>query len=75
MKIEKTGTGSLRNVLALELVSFSTDVSSDMCFSLVPDFILGLPGGNTSDSRRSRRLGRKPELQPEIRFRGLLKRL
>lgn len=45
MKVEKASTGALRNVLALGLVSFFTDVSSDMCFSLLPDFILGLPGG------------------------------
>lgn len=34
----------MRNVYALGLVSFFTDVSSEMVFSLLPVFILGLPG-------------------------------
>lgn len=34
----------LRNVYALGFVSFFTDVSSEMVFSLLPSFILGLPG-------------------------------
>lgn len=33
-----------RNVYALGLVSFFTDVSSEMVFSVLPRFILGLPG-------------------------------
>lgn len=37
---------SMRNVYALGAVSFFTDVSSEMVFSLLPVFILGLPGGN-----------------------------
>lgn len=35
-----------RNVFALGLVSFFTDISSEMVFSLVPTFLLGLPGSN-----------------------------
>jgi hypothetical protein len=37
---------SMRNVYALGAVSFFTDVSSEMVFSLLPVFIPGLPGGN-----------------------------
>jgi MFS family permease len=37
-------TRSLRNVYALGLVSFFTDISSEMVFSILPSFILGLPG-------------------------------
>jgi len=37
--------GALRNVYMLGLVSFFTDCSSEMVFSLLPVFILGLPGG------------------------------
>lgn len=36
----------LRNVFALGFVSFFTDISSEMCFSLLPTFILGLPGSS-----------------------------
>lgn len=32
------------NVFALGLVSFFTDISSEMVFSILPSFILGLPG-------------------------------
>jgi len=42
----KIGTGALRNVFALGFVSFFTDVSSEMCFSILPTFILGLPGAS-----------------------------
>jgi len=40
------GAGALRNVFALGFVSFFTDISSEMCFSLLPTFILGLPGSS-----------------------------
>jgi len=40
----ESGTRALRNVLALGLVSFFTDVSSEMCFGILPTFIIGLPG-------------------------------
>jgi len=33
----------LRNVVALGFVSFFTDISSEMCFSVLPTFIIGLP--------------------------------
>jgi len=39
------GEGELRNVYMLGLVSFFTDCSSEMVFSLLPVYILGLPGG------------------------------
>jgi len=42
----KIGTGALRNVFALGFVSFFTDVSSEMCFGILPTFILGLPGAS-----------------------------
>ena len=51
MKVRKSGESSvvaLRNVLALGFVSFFTDVSSEMCFSILPAFILGLPGATRS---------------------------
>lgn len=35
-----------RNVLALGFVSFFTDISSEMCFSILPSFLLGLPGAS-----------------------------
>lgn len=41
---EKSNLRVLRNVFALGFVSFFTDVSSEMCFSVLPTFILGLPG-------------------------------
>ena len=41
-------TAGFRNVLALGLVSFFTDLSSDMVFSLLPTFILGLPGSSAA---------------------------
>ncbi len=43
-KIEKSS--SARNVFALGFVSFFTDVSSEMVFSLLPTFLLGLPGSS-----------------------------
>jgi sugar phosphate permease len=46
MKIKGIVEDTLRNVLALGLVSFFTDVSSEMVFSLLPAFILGLPNSS-----------------------------
>jgi predicted MFS family arabinose efflux permease len=44
---DKKGTSALSgNVYALGLVSFFTDVSSEMVFSLLPSFILDLPGAD-----------------------------
>ena len=48
----KTGNGkkaersSVRNLFALGFVSFFTDMSSEMVFSLLPTFLLGLPGSS-----------------------------
>ena len=39
-------TTSRRNILALGFVSFFTDISSEMAFSLLPAFLLSLPGGS-----------------------------
>ena len=39
---------SRRNIFALGFVSFFTDMSSEMVFSLLPAFLLGLPGGSTA---------------------------
>lgn len=38
--------GEFRNVYMLGLVSFFTDFSSEMVFSILPVYILGLPGGS-----------------------------
>jgi len=46
MKRDSEFVRTLRNVFALGFVSFFTDISSEMCFSLLPTFILGLPGSN-----------------------------
>lgn len=35
-----------RKIFAFGLVSFFTDISSEMIFSLPPTFILGLPGSS-----------------------------
>ena len=44
---KRVGEQSLfRNILALGLVSFFTDMSSEMVFSLLPTFILELPGSS-----------------------------
>lgn len=37
-----------QNVYRLGFVSFFTDISSEMVFSILPVFILGLPGGSAS---------------------------
>jgi len=39
----KRSSEGLRNVVALGFVSFFTDISSEMCFSVLPTFIIGLP--------------------------------
>lgn len=45
--VEEKGKGSsLRNLFALGFVSFFTDMSSEMVFSLLPTFLLGLPGSS-----------------------------
>jgi len=48
VKKEDSESGAIRNVFALGLVSFFTDISSEMCFSLLPTFILGLPGSGAA---------------------------
>ncbi len=43
---KKKNLGLYGNVLSLGLVSFFTDISSEMVFSILPSFILGLPGAS-----------------------------
>jgi MFS family permease len=43
---KKVGRSSVRNLFALGFVSFFTDMSSEMVFSLLPTFLLGLPGSS-----------------------------
>ncbi|HUT17023.1 MAG TPA: MFS transporter [Acidobacteriota bacterium] len=43
---EKGDTNSRRNIFALGFVSFFTDMSSEMVSSLLPTFLLGLPGAS-----------------------------
>jgi MFS family permease len=43
---EKVSRTSRRNIFALGAVSFFTDISSEMVFSLLPTFLLSLPGGS-----------------------------
>ena len=43
---QKPKKSSLRNVFALGFVSFFTDMSSEMVFSILPAFLLGLPGSS-----------------------------
>jgi len=45
-KSEEPNAAAVRNVFALGFTSFFTDVSSEMIFSILPTFILGLPGSN-----------------------------
>jgi MFS family permease len=42
----KAEGSSVRNLFALGFVSFFTDMSSEMVFSLLPTFLLGLPGSS-----------------------------
>jgi len=43
---KKAERSSVRNLFALGFVSFFTDMSSEMVFSLLPTFLLGLPGSS-----------------------------
>lgn len=43
----ETNTTSRRNIFALGFVSFFTDISSEMVFSILPTFLLSLPGSST----------------------------
>jgi len=43
---KKVERSSVRNLFALGFVSFFTDMSSEMVFSLLPTFLLGLPGSS-----------------------------
>jgi hypothetical protein len=44
----EVGVNSRRNVFALGFASFFNDVFSEMVFSLLPTFLLGLPGGSVA---------------------------
>jgi MFS family permease len=44
----EVNTDSRRNIFALGFASFFTDVSSEMVFSLLPTFLLGLPGASVA---------------------------
>ena len=46
MNKNKADTTSRRNIFALGFVSFFTDMSSEMVLSLLPAFLLGLPGSS-----------------------------
>jgi MFS family permease len=43
---EKVSTSISRNIFALGFVSFFTDMSSEMAFSILPTFLLSLPGSS-----------------------------
>jgi len=43
---EKVSTSTRRNIFALGFVSFFTDMSSEMAFSILPTFLLSLPGSS-----------------------------
>ena len=45
-KGKNCGRSSVRNLFALGFVSFFTDMSSEMVFSILPAFLLGLPGSS-----------------------------
>jgi MFS family permease len=45
---EEAGSDARRNVFALGFVSFFTDLSSEMVFSLLPAFLLSLPGSSVA---------------------------
>ena len=45
-KTEKADSDSRKNIFALGLASFFTDISSEMVFSLLPTFLLSLPGSS-----------------------------
>jgi len=44
----KRTKSSLRNIFALGFVSFFTDVSTEMVLSLLPVFIVNLPGSGSA---------------------------
>jgi len=44
---QKQDTDGMKNVFALGFVSFFTDISSEMVFSLLPLFVVSLPGSGT----------------------------
>jgi MFS family permease len=49
MKTKNNGKSKIearKNIFALGFVSFFTDISSEMVFSLLPTFIIGLPGSS-----------------------------
>jgi len=48
MTTSDTNKSSRRNIFALGFVSFFTDLSSEMVLSLLPTFLLGLPGSSTA---------------------------
>jgi len=48
MTTSDTNKSSRRNIFALGFVSFFTDLSSEMVLSILPTFLLGLPGSSTA---------------------------
>ena len=48
VKERETPSSSLRNIFALGFVSFFTDVSTEMVLSLLPVFIVNLPGSGSA---------------------------
>ncbi len=47
-KTDTSDSNSSRNIFALGFASFFTDMSSEMVFSLLPTFLLSLPGGSVA---------------------------
>jgi len=47
-KTKEREASSVRNIFALGFVSFFTDISSEMVFSILPTFLLGLPGSSVA---------------------------
>ena len=45
---KKRDSSSIKNLFALGFVSFFTDFSSEMVFSILPTFLLGLPGSSVA---------------------------
>ncbi|MCW4034370.1 MAG: MFS transporter, partial [Candidatus Bathyarchaeota archaeon] len=45
---KEQNSSSVRNLFALGFVSFFTDFSSEMVFSILPTFLLGLPGSSVA---------------------------
>lgn len=48
MTASETNESSRRNIFALGFVSFFTDLSSEMVLSILPTFLLSLPGSSTA---------------------------